>query len=60
MVFIVLGVVFNLETAYSLLDFLLGLVVITNMIGVLLMGGQAVEMKNQYFKDPKYYPKANK
>lgn len=60
MVFIVLGVVFSLETAYSLLDFLLGIVVITNMIGVLLMSGQAVEMKNQYFKDPKYYPKANK
>lgn len=56
--FIVLGVVFDLNTAYSLLDFMLGLVVITNMIGIIMMGGEAVEMKNEYFNNPKYYPKA--
>lgn len=60
MIFIILGVVFDLSTAYSLLDFMLGLVVITNMLGIIMMGGEAVEMKNEYFKNPKYYPKAKK
>lgn len=58
--FIILGVVFDLKTVYSLLDFMLGLVVITNMVGIIMMGGEAVEMKNEYFKNPKYYPKAKK
>ncbi|MDO5301675.1 MAG: amino acid carrier protein [Tissierellia bacterium] len=58
--FIILGVVLNLSTLYSLLDFMLALVIIPNMIGIIMMADEAVELKDQLFKDPKYYPNAKK
>ncbi|MCD1146505.1 amino acid carrier protein [Peptoniphilus sp. KCTC 25270] len=58
--FIILGVVLDLGTLYSLLDFMLALVIIPNMIGILTMSGEAVEMMKQLFENPKYYPKAKK
>lgn len=60
MLFIVVVLFLDLTTLYSLLDFMLALVIIPNMIGVLLLSGEAVKLKDQYFKDPKYYPGAKK
>ncbi len=60
MAFIVLGVILDLGVLYKLLDFMLALVVIPNMIGIVMMAGEANEMKNEYFNNPAYYPKAKK
>lgn len=58
--FILVVLFLNLTTLYSLLDFMLALVIIPNMIGVLLLSGEVVKMKDEFFKDPKYYPGAKK
>ena len=54
--FIILGLLLNLEQLYSLLDLMLAFVVIPNMIGIILMSNEAVELKNEYFYNPKFYP----
>ncbi|MDO5714122.1 MAG: amino acid carrier protein [Tissierellia bacterium] len=58
--FIVLGVVLNLEILYKLLDFMLACVIIPNMIGIILMSKEVVEMKNDFFTNPEFYPGAKK
>lgn len=58
--FIILGVLLNLEQLYSLLDLMLAFVVIPNMIGILMMSKEAVDLKDEYFSNPKYYPGAKK
>lgn len=50
----------ELEVLFSILDILLALVVIPNMIGVIALRKEVKELKNEFFNDPKYYPKAKK
>lgn len=42
------------------LDFTLGLVVIPNMIGLIIMSGEVQEIYEDFFHNPKYYPGAKK
>lgn len=58
--FIILGVVLDLKVLYDLLDFMLALVIIPNMIGLLTMSGEVVQMKNDYFTNPKFFHKLKK
>lgn len=55
---IVAGVFLNLTTLYKLLDFMLALVIIPNMIGLVLLSGDVVKIKDEFFSNPKYYPGA--
>lgn len=54
---ILYGAVGEISGLYALLDFLLGFVVIANMIGVIMLSGEVKELMNEFFNDPKYYKK---
>lgn len=57
---ILLAMVLSFRNAGVFLDITLGLVVIPNMIGLILMSGEVKEMKNEFFHNPKFYPGAKK
>ncbi|WBW49347.1 amino acid carrier protein [Peptoniphilus equinus] len=48
----------SFENAGVFLDFTLGLVVFTNMLGMILLSGEIKELTDEFFNDPKYYPGA--
>lgn len=52
---ILLAIFVSFKNAGVFLDFTLGLVVIPNMIGLILMSGEVKEMKEDFFTNPKYY-----
>lgn len=54
---IFLGAVGGLEFIFQFLDFVLGITVIPNIVGLLMMSGKAVELKKEFFSDPRYYLK---
>ena len=53
---ILLAIVLSFNNAGVFLDITLGLVVIPNMIGMVLMSGEVKDLKNEFFNDPKFYP----
>lgn len=55
---IFLGAYGGLEFLYQFLDLMLGIVIIPNMLGLLLLSGEAKELKDEFFNSPKYYSKA--
>lgn len=57
---IVLGGFVSFENAGIFLDATLGLVVFTNMVGMIMLSGDLKELVHEFFKDPKYYPGAKK
>ena len=48
----------TIEVLYQFLDIMLATLVIPNMIGLVLLSGEVRELKNDFFGNPKYYPKA--
>ncbi|MBZ2175094.1 amino acid carrier protein [Schnuerera sp. xch1] len=54
---IFLGAYGGIEFLYQFLDLLLGLVIIPNMIGLLLLSNEVKDLKNEFFNNPKYYNK---
>lgn len=57
-IMILLATVISFERAGVFLDLTLGLVIIPNMIGVILMSGKIKQAKDEFFKTPgKYYLK---
>ena len=54
---IFLGAVGGLEFIFQFLDFVLGITVIPNIVGLLMMSGKVVELKKEFFSDPRYYLK---
>ena len=52
---IFLGAYGGLEFLYQFLDLLLGIVIIPNMLGLLLLSGEVKELKDEFFNNPKYY-----
>lgn len=58
LVAIFLGAYGGIEFIYSFLDILLASIVIPNMIGLVLMRNQVKDLKDEFFSNPKYYPKA--
>ncbi len=57
---IMLGVVLDLTTIYSLIDIMLASVVIPNMIGLILFRKEIKESKDEFFSNPHFYPGKNK
>ena len=55
---IIAGVIGGIEFLYQFLDILLATIIVPNMIGLLIMSGEVNDLKNEFFSDPKYYPKA--
>lgn len=55
---ILLAAVVSFDQAGAFLDFTLGLVVFTNMVGITMLSGEIKEITNDFFKNKKYYPKA--
>ncbi|MFS8542141.1 MAG: alanine:cation symporter family protein, partial [Tissierellales bacterium] len=55
---ILLGAIADLEFIYQFMDFMLALVIIPNMLGLLLLSGKVKELKDEFFKNSKYYDKA--
>lgn len=55
---IFLGAYGGLEFLYQFLDLMLGIVIIPNMLGLLLLSGEVKELKDEFFNSPKYYSKA--
>ncbi|MDO4669932.1 MAG: amino acid carrier protein [Aerococcus sp.] len=53
---IIMGAFVSFDNAGSFLDLTLGLVVIPNMIGLILMSGEVAEMERDFFGQEKYYP----
>lgn len=51
------GSIGGLEYIFQFLDFVLGITVIPNIIGLLLMSGKVAELKKEFFNDPRYYKK---
>ncbi|MEG0166465.1 MAG: sodium:alanine symporter family protein [Ruthenibacterium sp.] len=52
---IIYGAVGNLASLYTVLDFLLMLVVIPNMIGLVMLSGEVKEIKDDFFSKPELY-----
>lgn len=52
---IFMGAYGGLEFLYQFLDLLLGIVIIPNMLGLLLLSGEVKELKDEFFSNPKYY-----
>ena len=52
---IFLGAYGGLEFLYQFLDLLLGIIIIPNMLGLLLLSGEVKELKDEFFNNPKYY-----
>ncbi len=55
---IFLGVYGGIEFLYQFLDILLAAIIIPNMLGLVLMTKEIVELKDDFFNNPKYYPGA--
>jgi len=55
---IFLGAYGGLEFLYQFLDIMLACIIIPNMIGVVMLTGEVVELKNEFFRNPNFYPKA--
>ncbi|EJU21514.1 amino acid carrier protein [Peptoanaerobacter stomatis] len=53
---VLLGGFVSFDNAGTFLDFTLGLVVFTNMIGMIIMSGELKELTEDFFKNPKFYP----
>lgn len=53
---VLLGAFVEFEDAGAFLDFTLGLVVFTNMLGMVILSGEVKEICDDFFKNPKYYP----
>lgn len=56
---VLLGGFVEFENAGVFLDFTLGLVVFTNMLGMVILSGEVKEISDDFFKNSKYYPKAH-
>ncbi|MEG2843687.1 MAG: alanine:cation symporter family protein, partial [Ruthenibacterium sp.] len=52
---IIYGAVGDLASLYTVLDFLLMLVVIPNMIGLVMLSGEVKEIKDDFFSKPELY-----
>lgn len=57
---VILGGFVSFDNAGVFLDATLGLVVFTNMVGMIILSGELKELVDEFFKDPKYYPGAKK
>lgn len=57
---VILGGFVSFENAGVFLDATLGLVVFTNMVGMIILSGELKELVDDFFKNPKYYPGAKK
>ncbi|WP_282920111.1 alanine/glycine:cation symporter family protein [Ignavigranum ruoffiae] len=57
---IILAIWLSFNNAGVFLDITLGLVVIPNMIGLILMSGEVKDLKNEFFSNPDFYPAAKK
>lgn len=57
---VILGGFVSFENAGVFLDATLGLVVFTNMVGMIILSGELKELVDEFFKNPKYYPGAKK
>lgn len=57
---VLLALFVEFENMGVFLDFTLGLVVIPNMIGLIIMSGQVQEIYEDFFLNPEYYPGAKK
>lgn len=60
MLMVALAAFISFDNAGTFLDISLGLVVIPNMIGVILLSGKVKDLTNEFFSDPSLYPKAKK
>ena len=56
-VMILLGGFVSFDNAGVFLDFTLGLVVFTNMLGMIMMSGEVKELTKEFFNNPKYFKK---
>ncbi|QQY80300.1 AGCS family alanine or glycine:cation symporter [Keratinibaculum paraultunense] len=52
---IILGVYGGIEFLYNFLDILLATIIIPNMIGLLILSDEVKDLKDEFFKNPKYY-----
>ena len=52
---ILMGAVLNLSTIFSFLDLVLGIALFPHLIALIVMSGQVVALKNEFFSDPRYY-----
>lgn len=57
---IFLGSILNLSTIFAFLDLILGIALFPHLIALIVMSGQVVELKKEFFSDPKYYLKEMK
>lgn len=55
---VLIGGFVSFEKAQIFLDAALGLVVFTNMVGMIMLSGEIRELIDDFFKNPKYYPGA--
>lgn len=60
MLMVALAAFITFDNAGTFLDISLGLVVIPNMIGIILLSGKVKELTDEFFHDPSLYPKAKK
>jgi AGCS family alanine or glycine:cation symporter len=56
---ILLGAIGTLKFLYQLVDIFLASIIIPNVIGLILMTRKIRHLKNEFFSDPKFYPRAN-
>ncbi|MGB5822720.1 MAG: sodium:alanine symporter family protein [Proteocatella sp.] len=54
---ILLGVFGGIEFLYQFLDFFLAMIILPNMLALIVMSGEVVELKNEFFSSEKYYLK---
>lgn len=57
---VLLGGFVSFDNAEVFLDFTLGLVVFANMVGMIILSGEVRGLVDEFFKDPKYYKKAER
>lgn len=60
MLMVVLAAFVSFDRAGTFLDITLGLVIIPNMIGIILLSGKVKQLTNEFFSNPTLYPKAAK
>lgn len=54
---IILGAFGGIEFLYQFLDLFLACIIIPNIIGLIALSGEVVKIKDDFFKNPKYYNK---
>ncbi|MBU5437014.1 sodium:alanine symporter family protein [Tissierella sp. MSJ-40] len=59
LVAIFLGAYGGIEFLYNFLDILLATIIIPNMIGLIVMRKEVRELKDEFFRNPNYYPRSN-